>query len=726
MDATSRVLVFEAVKSHRDRPDRTTIVITHDLSQITSDDFVYVMKDGRVVEQGYRQALEETIVGGEFRRMLDVQTGTGGFKVKDDADLGLAYLDDEDEDEDEEEEEEEKEPPRGPIGGFLKRISSIGRSSRRFTSRKSFLLNSTARKENSSDDNHDGAPTWMFDAVAELANPQSSAAIQQAVRDRRVSNKLSKQMPPSSLRIKTPSGIRRRGSAPEGHDYEPEPRPSLQFEPISPTQAVKWGRDFVEDDDDFEREKEAMRATGDMAGAKRRGRPVRGDLRNVVVDATPAKEKAAAPQPSLLGMYRKFYPTLPNKSAILFGIFASMCSGAMTPLFSVALSNLMSVVGSGAKDTKMVSWWGMWVLIIAAGDGLFAGTRFFVMETAAMRWVSDLRRTAYRVVLSRDKSWFDQEGNEPERIVTVITKDGDDTRLLVSNILMNMVLVGTMLGVGLIWALIRGWQLTLVGFAIGPVFALAMMAQSTLMTKYETRAKRAREDVGKRYFAAVSNVRAIRSMNLQHVFQEQYDQSLQEALKAGVTGAMIAGTGFGVANALVYFAEALLFYVGAVMMAKNIYTYLQLLETLNLVVFTVSIAAQLLAFGMYRLFTSDRSTLTNLPSQCPRSPSPLSLLMTMTPSSPPPFATPLARPSGTKSSPSEETSTSTASTSATLVDQMFLSSVTYPSASEMGNALPSLVHPDLASLRSPPSSRGSTNPIPALSASDAIPCRKQM
>ena len=51
LDATSRTLVFEALK--RWRHNKTTMVITLDLSQIESSDFVYVLIDGRVVEQGF-------------------------------------------------------------------------------------------------------------------------------------------------------------------------------------------------------------------------------------------------------------------------------------------------------------------------------------------------------------------------------------------------------------------------------------------------------------------------------------------------------------------------------------------------------------------------------------------------------------------------------------------------------------------------------------------------
>ena len=48
LDTTSRVIVFEAVKHWRH--NHTTIVIAHDLSQITQNDFVYVLKGGEVIE----------------------------------------------------------------------------------------------------------------------------------------------------------------------------------------------------------------------------------------------------------------------------------------------------------------------------------------------------------------------------------------------------------------------------------------------------------------------------------------------------------------------------------------------------------------------------------------------------------------------------------------------------------------------------------------------------
>ncbi|KIJ64942.1 hypothetical protein HYDPIDRAFT_153840 [Hydnomerulius pinastri MD-312] len=85
-------------------------------------------------------------------------------------------------------------------------------------------------------------------------------------------------------------------------------------------------------------------------------------------------------------------------------------------------------------------------------------------------------------------------------------------------------------------------------------------------------------------------------MSLEPVLQAQFDKAASLCLSTGIRGAFVEGCTYGVASALIYLAEALLFYVGAVLIAKGTYTYLQMVQVLNLVVFTVTIGSQLMAF----------------------------------------------------------------------------------------------------------------------------------
>ena len=196
-------------------------------------------------------------------------------------------------------------------------------------------------------------------------------------------------------------------------------------------------------------------------------------------------------------LVRDIYPTLPNKPLILLGMLICVASGTITPLFSYLLSRLFYEVSNGARNVSIINVYGAIVLAVAAADGLFIGLKIFVMENAAMDWVTRIRAACFQRVLAQDKKWFDKPANAPVRLVQILIKDGDDARSLIASVLSQSLVVGAMLGVGLIWALVRGWQLTLVGFAIAPVFAGAMALQSALVSKCEVRNKRAREEVAK-------------------------------------------------------------------------------------------------------------------------------------------------------------------------------------------------------------------------------------
>jgi ATP-binding cassette subfamily B (MDR/TAP) protein 1 len=52
--------------------------------------------------------------------------------------------------------------------------------------------------------------------------------------------------------------------------------------------------------------------------------------------------------------------------------------------------------------------------------------------------------------------------------------DGNDTRDLISVVWGQFFINVMMLGVGLLWAFIEGWQLTFTGLAIAPGFATTM------------------------------------------------------------------------------------------------------------------------------------------------------------------------------------------------------------------------------------------------------------
>ncbi|TFY59934.1 hypothetical protein EVG20_g7612, partial [Dentipellis fragilis] len=616
LDATSRILVFEAIK--RWRTNKTTIVITHDLSQITANDFVYVLKDGRVAEQGYRADLEKT-TGGEFRAMMDVQNA-GDWSPESNEDPWSDEMQAERArevemvlEEQDRQRDEEKEWIEGEAAA-LKHRSMVRPAP---TLRPLTVGN------------------WMLDVVADLTRSRAASPTPTD------NNRISRFIPTEAFGTALKHGHEDDDANSEEYEMEegrarrpstvaiglpslPMPaaarttmtrRRSLQFSPTSPVFSTNTiSSSTVFDDVAFDEEKKALERSATMATHKRfyagETSPKRVRTRWDTATLTPLKEvKVSTPEPAptaeinndekplpFISLIRCIYPTIPHKPLVLLGVLFSAGSGAMTPLFSFLLSRLLFEVSIGAHNIGTINMFGGIVLAVAAADGLLMGLKYITMETAAMTWVTRVRSMCFSRILAQDKAWFDKTENSASRMVQVLVKDGDDARSLIATVLSQAVVVGTMLSVGLVWALVEGWQLTLLGFAIAPVFAVTMAVQTNLVAKCEVRNKRAREQVAKEYYDTISNIRGIRQMGFESVFVGRFTDAVESALHSGVRGAFVEGCTHGVASGLIYLAEALLFYVGAVLVANGTYTYLRMVQVLNLVVFTVSIGSQLMAF----------------------------------------------------------------------------------------------------------------------------------
>lgn len=489
----------------------TTIVITHDLSQIDPGDFLYVMQNGRIAEQGFRADLERPLppppayayaiggmeeahemereVGagrwGAFASMIHSEDKTTSGQEEENEDAPWeAGIDDNTDSEDEHHEPEngnagigmsvlaqQNSALAGLIGGAVQEIART-RSLRRLTL-GSVAPSSERHLRHASYDSSFVLPPPVTTAMAAPAN-----------------KRLAKH---ASLRpMRKPELVRRL---------------SLQFTPMSPA----FEEPAVEDDEEFEEDKNAVERSGVAANLRRAARGQVQRRKPLAVDIVIDNQKSTGststpsyPPRSMLALARIVWPTLPGKPLVIFGLVLCILSGAMTPAFAFVLSRLLFLVSSGAKDVSSVNIFGGVVLALAVADGIFMGAKYFVMETRAGAWVAALRRHAYKRVLAQDTAFFDSPKGESVRIVQTLVKDAEDARNLIAVCVGQSVAVVSMLGVGLIWALVQGWQLTLAGLAIAPVFAGVMAVQARLVANTERRNKTAREEVAKAYYEVCS------------------------------------------------------------------------------------------------------------------------------------------------------------------------------------------------------------------------------
>jgi len=269
----------------------TTIVITHDLSQIGPKNFVYILKDGRVVEQGFRSDLELVVPSykgqGEFRKMMESQREMGGFLPE------KQFVTTSSQNLREVFQREQRQVTRTP--GYLKRHTMPLRV-RPLTF---------------------GA--WMFDIVADLTGSEGSASpplpttftsthdLQALPIDKYT------QVPDRQHRSSTTYGpdIRFIMAPPQTHNFSGH-QYSLPSTPTSLTLTANDHVPMVMDSDKFDKEKSTMERSAVTA---RKARSTRGGFRQ--------------------------WGNSHRKPLLFFGLVVCVLSGAMTPVFSYLLSRLL-------------------------------------------------------------------------------------------------------------------------------------------------------------------------------------------------------------------------------------------------------------------------------------------------------------------------------------------------------------------------------------------------
>ncbi|KAJ5610629.1 hypothetical protein N7510_007348 [Penicillium lagena] len=64
LDFTNRVAVMNKIRKWR--KNKTTIIITHDMSQILGQDFLYILENGTITQSGYKHEVEKMPEGGKY------------------------------------------------------------------------------------------------------------------------------------------------------------------------------------------------------------------------------------------------------------------------------------------------------------------------------------------------------------------------------------------------------------------------------------------------------------------------------------------------------------------------------------------------------------------------------------------------------------------------------------------------------------------------------------
>ncbi len=505
LDHITRSLVMDAIREWR--TGKTTIIITHDISQILDDDYAYVLNKGVVVQEGYRYALESSD-GGPFMSFL----------------------------------------PRKPDP-----TKSRSEATEHLPVRRALALDSPPSSPRASIISHDSME-FCFQPKSRFI-PSVFGTVNDNMHARRPSLGMISPLSPVSYPMRAMSFDRT--------SIVNLPR---RLEPLTPLHPVLlssakememvevMGKRAVINRSNTGRR---VRRSSDSALPAPSGSAKPNRLRAILPRrkrklSKAEKARRIAPIKTILATV---WPTLPwtKRIILVLGFVCALVHAAATPVFSWVFSKLLATFFLKSGRSKMALTWSLSVLGVAVGDALASYFMHYLLEACGQAWIDTLRVEALKRILDQPRAWFDRDKNSISRLTECLDRNAEEMRNLVGRFAAFGFVAVTMMLMAITWSLILCWKLTLVGLASAPILYAFTRGFEAVSGKWEGRSNDAGEAASSIFMETFTNIRTVRALTLEGYLHKKYAKATQKAIKVGLKRSAYSGLFFGLSDSGIIF-----------------------------------------------------------------------------------------------------------------------------------------------------------------------------
>ena len=559
LDQQNRLAVMEAVR--RWRRGKTTIIITHDISQIFPGDYLYIMKDGFVVEEGYRKFLEvrKTSAFNDLLASVDdvnfVQTSTDLNKslpptpTQEEDMLSITSLTAPDGS------ESIGDPPHDCVQAPSNTLPPVS------TRRGSIFIPAIGPSFFATMTKPTAPINPAFHSPYESL-PMSPVQILQDFVAQRTS--VGGSTVPQFYRVPIRTG---------NMVTETMQQPHLLTASGAPQRAIKENRE------------ESI--------------PLSPLLESQVEDEEPKDEPSPGDQTLSIGqILSTIWSSIPWKFHLLLILAALGAVGyaVATPVFAFVFSKLLGTLYNPTDRIHKAMIYSIIILAIAAVDAISVFLQQSSFDCCAMAWVNTCRLKAFQRVLMQPRHFFDKDENAVSRLAECLDSNAEKMQVILGRFVGYLFVATTMAIMGLIWSFVSCWKLTLVLFACSPLLVLVSLALTSMSNIFDKRSATVAENTMSIFMETFTGLKTIRALCLEKVFTSKHQQATLEVFKLGVQKAIYCGILFGFSQAALLYIMALMFYYASVLLASGEFDLDQVFRVLTLLLFSITNASIIFGF----------------------------------------------------------------------------------------------------------------------------------
>lgn len=556
LDHISRTLVMDALRAWR--KGKTTIIITHDITQIMPDDYIYLLGNGRLVQEGYRKQLEKQ-KNTPFQAFLsdDQKASIHPLEIRD-LDLGNRDSWGSDSSED-----SPRPLPQNTASYFDPLDAELTATEKKRESKLPKLF-------------QEGSPMPLMRG---LTQPGPTSAL--ASPWMRINNFSPQET--SSVIWDVDSPLQSSSKA-----TPPNKRSSLGWENLV-DQAGKYAADMRRARPGVTRTRRPLEDIEEI--------PLTGPNEALATLEGETSTQHTADNKTLKVIFSTIWPNLDaqGKTFLLCGAWGATVHAVASPVFSYILSKLLATYAvAGGQKTKALIY-AMVILGVAFLDATHTYLMRFMLEVAGERWVDSVRTRAYERILDQDREFFSKEENGMAILTESLDRNAEEMRNLLGRFLSLGYVALLMSIVALIWALATQWKVTLIAFAIAPYVFGVTKVYAMVAEKWEGRSNDASDRASAIFTETFINIKTVRALTLETHFLDKYTIATNETLIVGFKRSFFAGFFYGLSDSAGNFAIALIFFAGTKIAVSGA-PVTDIITVFTMLIFTITNVSAVLEF----------------------------------------------------------------------------------------------------------------------------------
>ncbi|KAI3974777.1 hypothetical protein MKX01_028037 [Papaver californicum] len=290
----------------------------------------------------------------------------------------------------------------------------------------------------------------------------------------------------------------------------------------------------------------------------------------------------------------------------LFGSIGSVICGSISAFFSYVLGAVMSVYYS--QDyvcmRREIGKYCYFLIGVSSAAPIFNTLQHYYWDVVGENLTKRVREKMLASIMKNEMAWFDQEENESGRIAARLALDANNVRSAIGDRISVITQNSSLMLVACTAGFVLEWRLALLLIAVFPVVVAATVLQKMSMKGFSGDLEGSHAKATQLAGEAVSNVRTVAAFNSEEKIVGLFSSNLEIPLKRCFWKGQNAGSGYGVAQFLLYASYALgLWYAswlvkhGISDFSKTIWVFMVLMVSANGAAETVTLAPDFIKGG---------------------------------------------------------------------------------------------------------------------------------